>query len=195
MEHAMAKIERTKSAPMTKQPAPTEAPDDRTKGKLFAQECIALVIGQASPWLDLTRRAFDMTVEARKVAVDQLDRWIKAKRDELAQIHDTEDKVARKRLNSATVQLSKMRTCIKAMNGGMTRDTCAEYWKNTFDNLGFDAVVEVARTFSDSKAGRKPDSLLVKLGKWIEVQKKGVETAEDRALMDELLKFYNTKAD
>lgn len=194
--HAMQVIANSGSLPMTKQPLPTEAPDDRTKGKLFAQECIALVVGQAAPWLELSRRAFEMTVEARKVAVEQMDRWLKQKREELADLHDSDAKTAAKRINSATTQLSKMRTVINAINSGMTHETCANYWNNAFSELGFDAIVEVARTFSNSKAGRKPDTLLVKLGKWIEVQKKGtIETAEDRALLDELIKFYNSKAE
>lgn len=194
--HAMQVIADSGSLPMTKQPLPNEAPDDRTKGKLFAQECIALVIGQAAPWLDLARRAFDLTVEARKVTVDQMDRWLKAKREELEELHGGEAKVARQRINSATTQLSKMRTVINAINSGMTHETCETYWKNAFSELGFDAIVEVARTFSKSNAGRKPDTLLVKLGKWIEVQKKGQpETAEDRQLLDELIKFYNSKAE
>lgn len=192
-EHALASIERNRALPMTKQPIPNESPDDRTTGTLFAQEIIALQVGQAVTWGQLAHRAFGMTIEARKVTMERLDKWLKAKREETSEVTDVDDKTARKRVNSATTQLSNMRTIMHALNAGMTYETLAAYHKcNDPENLGFAAIVELARTFSKSTAGRKPDTLLVKLGKWLEVQKKGTpETAEERQLLDDLIKFYN----
>lgn len=193
-EHALASIERNRALPMTKAVIHGNSPDDRTTGKLFAQEIIALQVGQAVSWGQLAHRAFGMTIEARKVTVEQLDRWLKAKREETSEVTDVDDKTSKKRVASATTQLSNMRTIMGALNGGMTYETLAGYHKcNDPENLGFAAIVEVARTFSASKAGRKPDTLLVKLGKWIEVQKKGTpETAEERQLLDDLVQFYNS---
>lgn len=195
-QHANAAIAAMGMTPITKQPLPVNTIDDRTTGKLFAQECIALVVGHASPWRDLAVRAFGMTVEARAAAVKAMDAWIKAKREENEEVTGADEKLARKRLASATVELSKMRTTINAINGGMTTETIEKYFDNTFENIGWNGIVEVARTFSKSTAGRKPDTLLVKLGKWIEVQKKGQpETAEDRKLLDDLIKFFNDHAE
>lgn len=194
--HSMQVIANTGSLPMVKKPIPAASTDDRTKGRLFAQECIALTVGQSNPWRDMAERAFDMTIEARGEAVKALDLWKKAKTEELADLHGGEAKQAKQRMNSATVELSKMRTTINALNGGMDRATCEKYWDNHFAELGWNAIVEVARTFTKSAAGRKPDTLLVKLGKWIEVQKKGgtPESAEDRQLLDDIIKFYNDRA-
>lgn len=196
--HAMQEIMESGSRPMQKQPLPVNAPDDRTKGTLFAHELIALVVGQSSPWTAMAHRAMAMTVEARKVTLDKLDKWLKSKREETAELHDTDDKVAKQRVASATTKISEMRSIINAANGGMTYETLGQYWKcNDPQNLGFTAMLETARTMLKSNAGRKPDTLLVKLNKWIEAQKKsGTDqmTAEDRQILDDIIKVYKSHA-
>lgn len=196
--HAMQAIMESGSRPMQKQPFPVNAPDDRTKGTIFAQEIIALTVGQANPWTALAHRAMSMTVEARKVTVEKLDKWLRAKREETAELHDTDDKVAKQRVASATTKISEMRSIINAANGGMTYETLGQYWKcDDPQNLGFAAMLETARTLLKSNAGRKPDTLLVKLNKWIEAQKKaGTDkmTAEDRQILDDIIKVYNSHA-
>ena len=194
--HSIQKIRETGSLPMAKAPLPTESVDDRTKGKLFAQEVIALMVGQSAGWKDKVHALFGMTVEARTVFIDALDKWKKAVTDGVEELHGMDEKRAKKFMNSASVRLSQMRGICKAINGGMTYETLKEAWKCPDpENLSIESVYDTAKAFNGAGAkGRTPDSMLVKLGKWIEAQKKTINddaSAEDAAVLREMVELHN----
>ncbi len=195
--HALQTIRETGSLPMTKAPTPTESKDDRDTGKVFAQEVLGLMISQAAGWKPVVQKLFGMTVEARTVAVEQIGKWKSIKVEELMDTHKMDERAAKKFLNSAGTRMSQITKIAKAINGGMTEETLSVYWKCSDPlELSIDAIYKCAVEFLGADArGRKPDTLLVKLGKWIEVQKKNPDpNAEDRRVMDELLSVYNRLA-
>lgn len=194
--HALAAIEQNMARPMTKTPIPNETYDDRTQGKLKAQEVIGLMIHQHAGWKDQVHGLFTLTVEARKVMSEQLSAWRKACTEGTADLHGMDTKKAKKFVNSASTRISQINTIIKALNGGMTYDTLREAWKcDDPQELSIESVYSTAKEFAGADArGRKPDTLLVKLGKWIEVQKKGMDadaSAEDRKVLDDLIQLHN----
>lgn len=198
MEHALQTIANLGSRPMQKQPLPDNTHDDRTIGKLKAQEIIGLMLSQHAGWKDHCHAMFTLTIEARKVLVEALQKWRTACIEGTADLHGMSEKDAKKMINSSATRLSQFNTICKALNGGMTYDTLREAWKcDDPQELSIESVYHTAKQFAGADArGRKPDTLLVKLGKWIEVQKKGATdmTAEERQLLDDLLKLYNDKA-
>lgn len=195
MQHALKTIEEGKYKPMTKQQIAKDTYDDRTTGKLFAAEVTGLVMSQAVSWGDKARQLLGMTIEARTAAVEALNKWKRDLKEGLIELHGMDKPRATKFINSATTQVSKINKIAEAMNGGMDEAMLRQRWgfSDGIENLGYECFVETARELCGSAAGRKPDTLLVKLSKWIEAQKKGADkfTAEDRKIMDELVKFYN----
>lgn len=198
MNHSLQTIAETGSKPMQKAPLPDESHDDRTTGKLVAQEAIGLMLAQHAGWKPIVHRLFTLTIEARKVLADSLAKWRAACIEGTADLHGMSEKDAKKMVNSAAVRLSQINTICKALNGGMTYDTLTHAWEcSDPQELSIEAIYKTAKEFSGADArGRKPDTLLVKLGKWIEAQKKGATdmSAEDRQILDEIVKLHNTLA-
>ncbi len=194
--HALQNIAETGARPMQKAPLPVNSHDDRTTGKLMAQEVIGLMIAQHAGWKDHCHRLFTMTIEGRKVLMQALADWRKACVEGTAELHGMDDKAAKKLVNSSATRLSQFNTICKALNGGMTYDTLREEWNcNDPQELSIEAVYKTAKEFAGADArGRKADTLLVKLGKWIAVQEKGAAdfTAEDRKIMDDMIKVFNS---
>lgn len=192
--HALQNIAESASTQVTKAPLPSNSPDDRFNGKMYAQEVLALMVAQASGWKEAVHKLFHMTVEARKVAVESIKKWKEMTAEELMDRHNWDKKKANKFLNSATTRASQINKIATAINAGMTYELLGTQWKCPDpENLSVDSLYETAKEFMGAQAnrGRKPDPLLIKLHKWMEQQKKNEPNAEDRKVMEELNSLYN----
>lgn len=197
-EHPAQTIATMGALPFTKQPTPAEGTDARMQASLLTAETMALIKGQSIQWHAVAWKIIGMTTDGRAAYVKMLDKELAALRESVEN-HETlnyDEKAARKLVASATTKASECRTIANAFNGSANKEGLAEYFHvSDPENLNFQMILEYARTFNKSAAGRKPDTLLVKLGKWIEVQKKSPEpNAEDQRVMQELLSLYNRLA-
>lgn len=196
--HALQNIAESASTPLTKAPLPSNSPDDRFNGKMYAQEVLAKMVADTIGWKTLVHRLFHMTVESRKVAVDTIKKWKDMKAEELMDLHGWDKKKANKFLNSASTRASQINKIAAAINAGMSYNTLKDAWKcSDPEELSIEALYKTAQEFmgAQSTRGRKPDALLIKLHKWMEQQKKNQEpNAEDRKVMEELVSLYNRLA-
>lgn len=194
-EHHMAAIAAGGLTPMKKAPIFNEGRDARVDGNMLAQQTIALARTQDQTWQNIAWSIIGLTTDGRAAYITALDKNLRAMKDEVEEFHSMEQKAARKLVNSATVNISRCRTIANAFNGGASSDGMkAHYNVDDPTGLGFIMIYNYAQTFSKSAAGRKPDLLLVKLGKWIEAQKKGLSVdnpKEDHDVMQELISLYN----
>ena len=193
-EHAMQSIANGGMTPFTKQPVHNEGADARMRGNVLAQETIALVRTQDTKWQDIAWSIINLPTDGREAYIKALDKQLEAMRDDVQGFHGYDDKTTKKTVATATVRVSQCRTIAKGFNaGGSIEGLQAFYNIDDPKGLGFIMLYQYAQTFSKSVAGRKADTLLVKLGKWIEVQKKAQTepNAEDQKVMQELISLHN----
>ena len=169
--------------PMRKADLPTESRDDRMAGSMLAHEAVALAMGDSVKWRTLAVRVINLTVEARKVFIETLKDSGKMMRD----AHKSagfEKKFTAAQINSFNVQLSKLRQVANAWNKGGDLHGMAVFLNSKQEdeakhvsetdilaNAGFEAFVTYARTFSEGKPGRPPQSWMTKAQKWLETNK------------------------
>ena len=203
--HALDTIHATGSKPMQKTPLRIETRDDRMVGAMLAAEVMAEAKGGQSKWRGFALRLIDATVEARAVFMNQ----IKAEKGAMtkAQVdHGIDDKYSKATTASLSVEVSKLQTIAKAFNGpatvegwmahvnSMQRDTTKHC--DTIEELrahaGYETLVQYARTFSKSTAGRKADNLAVKLAKFLKNNAPDQDAdANDVSLFDALVVISN----
>lgn len=175
--------------------------DDRMAGNLLAQEAWATVRTQANVLHALALKAIrGLTVEGREAFIKAVDGLKKDTRN----AHEGADsKLIAKRVNSATTRVSELRTIAKAWNSGATEQGCVDYVAGTMranagqvtiEDIGFHTIVEYARLFSESKAGRKPDTYAQKVSKFLERTKPEEGDERGGALYDALVAIYNKLA-
>lgn len=212
VQHGMAQIAASGSLPMQKAPIMGEGRDARMLGNLLASETISLMRVQDVGWQDIAWRIINLTTDGRVAYINALDKTLASMREDTQEVHGLSDKQAKTVVGTASVMVSRCRTIAKAFNGGgsiiglaifagVLKAEEAALWeeaavRDACQGLGAVVFYNYAQTFSKSTAGRKPDTLLVKLGKWVEAQKKGATdmTAEDRKILDDIIKFYNDHA-
>jgi hypothetical protein len=178
----------------TKPPIHNEGRDARMMGNVLAQETIALVRTQDTKWQDIAWQIIGLPTDGREAYIKALDKQLEAMREDVQTFHGYDDKTTKKTVATATVRVSQCRTIAKGFNaGGSIEGLQAFYNIDDPKGLGFNMLYQYAQTFSKSVAGRKADTLLVKLGKWIEVQKKQSTepNAEDQKVMQELINLHN----
>ena len=177
--HAMQTILESQSQPMKSAPIKLETRDDRMAGSLLAAEVIAYAMGEQSKWLAFGWKVVDLTVEARAVFINQ----VKASKGAMTKSqneHGIDEKASKKRTASFAVQISQLSQVANAWNSGATLEGFAEYANSTIndkakhvsaehirDHASWTLLVEYARTFSKSSAGRKPDDFQTKLAKFL----------------------------
>lgn len=176
--------------------------DDRAAGNLLAAEVMARVRQQAHDWHGYAVRVIGFTIEAREAFLQAIKadiKDIKAKN-----VIGTQDaKAAARLVNSATTNVSELTTIAKAFNGGASVDGLRQWARKTIngtdtgpmpklDQIGKDLIVAYARTFSESKAGRKADTWAVKLGKFLERNLPSDDDTAGRAQYDAVVKLYNS---
>jgi len=193
---SMAGIAESGSLPITKQPLPAEGLDARMLGNNLALEVVALATMDQNRWHRVAWQIIKGTTDMRAAYLKAIKKQQLVMKDAVEDAHG-DDKTARRQLASATVNISCCNTIATAFNAGATVEGMVEYFRvSDPENLGFQKLVEYARTFSQSKAGRKPDPILVKLHKWIEANKKDPSTltAEDLKVLTELQDLYKRLA-
>jgi hypothetical protein len=175
--------------------------DDRYVGTMLANEVMATAMLESKTWRSYAMRLIETNMEAREAFL----KAIKATLTEARKANRLDDvvdkKTSSKRVASATVEVSKLTKVAEAWNNGATVRGLIEY-VNTANKaqltgadvgmIGYALIVEYARTFSTSKAGRTPDTLIVKFGKWIEQQAKaGFDVETDREVYNKIVAAYN----
>ena len=204
--HAMQQIASTGSTPVTRTPVSTIGLDAKMIGNNLANEVIATVYMQASPWHGFAVRLIAMPNDARAQFLAATEAWLKDMRkrnsESIAAVDRTgkpdptksDTKRAGALVNSATVQVSKLRTIASAFAGAATVEGLIEHAKLhgrvkgtiTLDDIGFEVMVEDSRLFSKSKAGRPTDAWVVKLSKWLD--KNPPAEGEDDTMYNEISK-------
>lgn len=170
-------------------------------GAFWAQQAIALCMGQATQWTQLAHELWNFTTEEREAAIKAWRDWktakIKARKSGEEQSPKMDDKAFNRIMATATQRISNMSTIAKALDSGMTKGATAQYFSINIEDvpaLGIDSLLEVARTFSKSTVGRKPDAFMVKLGKFMEQAKKNLTDA-DMDDYNKVVEFLNSLAD
>lgn len=174
--------------------------DARMAANTLAAEVMAHAQMDRKVWLRFAWRVIDGTTDMRAQFEKTLESMIKDMRKANAEagavlgkdgkpdVSKTDTKQAAKRVNSALVNVSCLRTIGKAFNGAATVEGLLAHAAEsmrckvgdvTREQVGFDVIVEYARLFSESKAGRKADPFLTKLAKWLDSAGK---PAEDNAI-------------
>ncbi len=169
----------------------TGIPRDATMmGNTLANAVIAQAMTAAITWKGYALQLMALPPEGRDQFVKAIDQWLKdcKKRnagamgtyDREGKANPTKDdtKLAGQRVNSATVEVSKLKAVAHAWNSGADDEGLIAYFRTTqrlggkvpitVADIGYTVVVEYARTFSESKAGRKADPFVIKLAKWLE---------------------------
>jgi hypothetical protein len=201
--HALQQILETGATPVAKAVIKTVPHADAMVGQLLAAEVLAHAKGQDNIWRVFAMRIISLNIEARSafVAAIKADKGAMTK----AQTeHGIDAKKAKQRTASFAVQVSELQTIANAWNAGATVTGWREYVNSTvgakndirtdaemLEHGGYRTLVEYARTFSQSKAGRKPDIFQVKLGKFLEACAKAGISDEDLPVYNKTVEFFN----
>ena len=189
--HALANIAESGAQPMQKTVALRGGDYEKIQGSTWAQQAVALCISTAGQWNKLAQDLFGMTTQQREGAIKAWRDWksakIKARKNGEEQHPAMDEKTFKRIMATATVRLSHMSTIAKAIDAGMDYETLRVWYKldatELAANLSIDAIYDVAKTFGQAKAGRKADTFVVKLGKFLE--------AAGKTLADDDLENYN----
>lgn len=206
MAHAMQEIREGAMTPMKAKPLAVCTRDDTIAGTMLAASVLAYAANQDKGWIGFAKQAVELTVEGRVVVLNQL----KARKSDMTKAaikFGIDEKAAKDRTKGFSVSISKFEQIVNAFNSGGTIEGWMNYVNATikdkanhcadpalmWEHASYTTLVEYARTFSTSKAGRKPDDLITKLGKFIEAAQKSGNHDTD-PLMQELVDFYKSKA-
>lgn len=203
--HHMQAIAKSGSLPMTKQPIKLESRDDRMAGNILAAEVLAFAKGNVSSWRAFAIRVIGMTPEARAVFIKAIKAEQGAMTKAQTEYGFTGKGFAKGNTKSFGVEVSKLTTIANAFNSGATVAGWREYVnrqqedksKHAKDDAemlehgGYDTLVSYARTFSNSKAGRKSDDWLTKFGKFLERNKPAEDDVKGAEFYEQAVKFYN----
>lgn len=189
---------------MQKAPLRIESRDDRLAGTLLASEVLAYAKGNQSKWREFAMRIIGMTVEARAVFINA----IKADKGAMTKAQNDagfEEKYSKGNTKSFSVEVSKLQQIANAFNSGGTVEGWCEYTNGQQkdkgkhatptairEHGGYESLVAYARTFSQSKAGRKPDTLAVKLAKFLKNNTPDQDAdATEQRLFERLVEISN----
>ena len=150
---------------------------DITAGNTLANEVMAFTRGSAVSWYGFAKRLIGLTHEGRAQFIKALDADLKAMRVANRAGETKEDKAAaNKRVASATVQCSRLRTIAKAFNGaasvsGLIGFVAAQMHVSPdglkLEDCSYVFIYDYAKTFNGTKARAQQD-WLAKLGKWLD---------------------------
>lgn len=187
------------SEPMRKPEIPVAGTDARMAANTLAAEVMAHAQIDAQVWLRFGWRLIEGTTDMRAQFVKVLDEMLKDMRRVNAEagaaldkggkpdVSKSDIKQAASRVKVASVNVSCLRTIANAFNGAATIDDMLNHacksmrvpvGSCTQEQIGWVVMVEYARTFSESKAGRKADPFLTKLAKWLDSAGKVAEDNE-----------------
>jgi hypothetical protein len=176
---------------------------DISAGNTLANEVAARAMSDAGSWRSLAGRAVALSFEGRAQFLTALDAQLKgwraaAKQPEGEYGVQVDKKEANRRVASATVMCSQIRTVAFAWNAGASEADCLNYIKGKmrsapakFTDVSMAMLYEYGQTFRDSKPGRTPDTLLVAFGKWIETRAKMGIADTDAGTYASLVELHN----
>jgi hypothetical protein len=210
--HALNIIAQSGSLPMVKAPLATEGRDATLAGNLLAATVIAQAMTEGNVWKRYARTVvYDLTTDGRVAFIKAVKASIKdikasnakigASLDKAGNANPSKDEVSRaaKLVNSATTQVHCLTAIANAFNVGGTVEDLLQYCVQTrgmvgagFDDVGFALLTEYARTFSESKAGRKADLFIVKMNKWLEKNAPAEDDAAGLMMYDKLVALLNS---
>ncbi len=175
--------------------------DDKMVGTTLASEIMAAAKMEANVWRGFAVRIMRATSEARVALLNA----IKADKGAITK-GQTEfgiaDKLAKRRTNSATTRVSEMQAFANAWNSGASVNGLMVYVNesmpaskgaNSEDEVlahcGYTVMLEYARTFSKSKAGRPSKTWIQKMVKFLEDNP--VDEGPDAKLYATIVKLVN----
>lgn len=148
---------------------------DKITGQMWAQKAIALCMSTASKWTALCHELMGMPLEQRDGALNAWKSWksakIKARAAGEEQSPAMSDKEFKRIMATATVRLSHLSTISRALAAGMTTESIANHYKvhpTDVAALSIDSIYQVAKMFSQSKAGRKEKTFTEALASLVE---------------------------
>lgn len=205
----------TGAKPLTKATIPAQPMDSRMRAAVLVSSVMAHVVQDSSFWHRAAVQLIQGETDFRAAFVKTMSEQLKDVKRRNAEAFGTVDKdgkpdptkgetkLAGSRVQSATVQVSKLTTIAKAFNAGATLEGLLTHFAEqhkvpvkqvTLDAIGYEPIVEYARKFSEAKAGRKPDAWLVKFGKWLDSAGKVGDdaSAEEQAQYAKAVAFFNS---
>jgi hypothetical protein len=204
-------------APIRKQDIPSIPMDARMLGNNLANAVIAQAMVSATTWKAYAVQLINSDVSTREQFVKSIDAWLKECRkvnaesmgtiDKEGKANPTKDdtKLSGQRVNTATVEVSKLRTVANAFNSGADMPGLVAHFGSTqrlsgaqmnqvsIDDIGYTVIVEYARRFSESKAGRKADIWMVKFAKWLEKNPAPEDDTQGQAMHKAALALFDLK--
>lgn len=209
MQHAMTRIAEGATTVMNSKAAGLDHQrriatlDDKMTGTMLANEIMASAKLEPNIWREYAIRIMNMTAEARTALINAL----KAEKGAITKGQtslDYDEKLAKKRTNSATTRVSEMQSFANAWNSGASVTGLMEYINKTspaplrvkdetevLAHVGYTIMLEYARTFSSSKAGRPRKAWLDKVVKFLDTNAPDEDNAADQKLYAELTKLVN----
>jgi len=190
--HALATIENEKQGPMVKAAINAAGRDSMLQVAILVAEVFADAQAVQNKWHDFAWRIIRLDTDGRTEFVKMVRRKNEELRKELEHAHAMDSRAARKTLNSATVQISRLNTIATAWNSGATRVGMAEFYDVPDpENIGFIRIYDYAKTFTAAKAGRKQDDLLTKLDKWLKAAAaQADDSVADAHVYNKVLELY-----
>lgn len=192
---SLAAVAELHAEPIRQQPIPDMPHNDKMAGWTLAQEALALSRSSQSPWTGLAHRLFPLTIEGRVAFMDALKADKKEMREQLKEAHGlAKNSEVAKMLHStagtATVRCSHLATIAHAINSGMDYETVGAFFKvSDPQHVSIDVLYQLAKTYKDTKAGRKADPFVVKLGKWLDKASEDDKATQEYA---RILAVYET---
>ena len=178
--------------------------DDKMVGSTLASEIMAAAKMEPNIWRAFAIRIMNVTSEARVAMLNAIkgDKGAITK----AQIEfGIDDKMAKKRTNSATTRVSEMQAFANAWNSGasitgllayanapLPKDKHAASEDEILAHCGYTLMLEYARTFSKSKAGRPSKTWTEKLVKFLEDNAAPEDKAE-LAVYNQVVALVNSR--
>lgn len=195
---SMGKIADEAIGPITKSPIPQGGLDARMQGNNVANRVIATVRQDSrGVWRRFALEVVSLTTDGRVQFLKALREWLnELRKHERAQTatkdkegkpepSKEERKQASARVNSATVEVSKLMTVAEAWNGQATEPGLLVYVNErtgktyaTAEEVPYERIVEYARSFKKAAAGRKPDPFVLRVAKLLETCKPRTDEGE-----------------
>lgn len=209
MIHSMQTIANTGSLPMVKKPLPKAGSDAVLAASVLAASVAAFVQGTLSrSWQGFGVEVINLPVDGREAFLTNMQEWLKdIKHDELRAIGadpktatDDDKKKARKRVASATVQVSMLNTIVHAFNGLGTIDGLILHYASDrkvpvesvgLSDVGFAHMYEYARAIKNGVASKGGKTFAEKLAAWLKNNTPDDTAVEDGKVFTAVVDAFN----
>lgn len=196
---SMDEIADEAQGPVTKSEIPAGGLDARMQGNNVANRVIATVRQDSKGvWRRFALEVISLTTDGRVQFLKAIKEWLTEARalekkqtaahqawvdagsvaKDKPEASKEERKAAAARVNSATVEVSKLMTIATAWNGQAHEPDLLAYFKRVSgkaaeraEDVPYERIVEYARTFKPAAAGRKADPFILRIVKALEACK------------------------